>query len=130
MRAIQDAQSSFAKRERDLKRSNSSKLLPETEEQVRLEEQRCGHVVGASAGASSCCLSLGSSSLPTHLRCNTGPAPLLVQRRLRQQLEADRRERALRGPVTEGSMAQALPGSGARVATAKDAGINTGGCDC
>lgn len=45
---------------------------------------------------------------------------------LRQQMEADRRERALAEPAKP-SVAQPLPGQGARVATAKDAGIN---CDC
>ncbi|KAL4424012.1 hypothetical protein ABPG75_001313 [Micractinium tetrahymenae] len=45
---------------------------------------------------------------------------------LRQQMEADRRERAQAEPA-KASVAQPLPGQGARVATAKDAGIN---CDC
>jgi hypothetical protein len=53
------------------------------------------------------------------------------QQALRQQLEADRLERAAAGPVTKGSTAQPLPGgsgSGPRLATAKDAGIHSGDC--
>lgn len=46
---------------------------------------------------------------------------------LRQQMEADRRERAAAEPA-KASVAQPLPGQGARVATAKDAGINTDCC--
>jgi hypothetical protein len=52
------------------------------------------------------------------------------QERLRAELDADRRERELRGPVTQGSVAQALPGgNGANIGGAKDAGFNNG-CDC
>ncbi|PSC73538.1 plant UBX domain-containing 2 [Micractinium conductrix] len=48
----------------------------------------------------------------------------------RQQMEADRAERAARlAEPAKTSVAQPLPGAGARIATAKDAGINTG-CDC
>lgn len=46
---------------------------------------------------------------------------------IRSQMEADRLERASRGPVTQGSTAQALPG-GTNIATAGDLGIN--GDDC
>lgn len=46
---------------------------------------------------------------------------------IRTQMEADRLERASRGPVTQGSTAQALPG-GANITTAGDLGINGGGC--
>lgn len=46
---------------------------------------------------------------------------------IRTQMEADRLERASRGPVTQGSTAQALP-SGANVTTAGDLGLNSGGC--
>ena len=52
-----------------------------------------------------------------------------AQERLRAQIEADRAERAARDPVTKASVAQPLPGSSARIATARDAGMNTG-CDC
>ncbi|EFN52168.1 expressed protein [Chlorella variabilis] len=51
------------------------------------------------------------------------------QESLRQQLEADKAERAAREPVTKPSVAQPLPGSGANIATARDVGINIG-CDC
>lgn len=37
--------------------------------------------------------------------------------------KADRKERAAQGPVTEGSKAQPLPGSGANVMTARTAGV-------
>jgi len=48
---------------------------------------------------------------------------------LRQQLEADRKERAAQfSEPAKPSVAQPLPGDGPRVATAKDAGINCGGC--
>jgi hypothetical protein len=46
--------------------------------------------------------------------------------RLRQQLEADKRERAATAPVTEGSVAQRTS-FGANVTTAGDLGINGGG---
>ena len=46
---------------------------------------------------------------------------------IRTQMEADRLERASRGPITQGSTAQALPG-GANITTAGDLGINGGGC--
>ena len=46
---------------------------------------------------------------------------------IRTQMEADRLERASRGPVTQGSTAQALPG-GANITTAGDMGLNSGGC--
>jgi hypothetical protein len=49
------------------------------------------------------------------------------QAALRAQIEADRLERATRSPVTADSVAQALPGEGARIATAKDCGIK---CEC
>ena len=45
---------------------------------------------------------------------------------IRTQMEADRLERASRGPVTQGSTAQALPNG--TVTTAGDLGINGGGC--
>lgn len=48
-----------------------------------------------------------------------------AQEALRRQLEADRAERALREPAKD-SVAQPLPGDGARIATAKDAGITCG----
>lgn len=50
--------------------------------------------------------------------------------RLREQLEADKRERAAMGPVTAGSKAQALPSAGSNITTAKDAGCqgNAGCC--
>eukprot|EP00854_Cymbomonas_tetramitiformis_P022284 gene22284-26883_t len=47
--------------------------------------------------------------------------------RLRAQLEADRAERAARGPVTQGSVAQQIGNGSANVMTATEAGINTGG---
>ncbi|KAL3153960.1 hypothetical protein ABBQ32_013520 [Trebouxia sp. C0010 RCD-2024] len=46
---------------------------------------------------------------------------------IRTQMEADRLERASRGPVTQSSTAQALPG-GANVTTAGDLGLNSGSC--
>lgn len=49
------------------------------------------------------------------------------QAALRAQIEADRLERAARSPVAKDSVAQALPGEGARIATAKDCGIQ---CEC
>ncbi|KAL6784546.1 hypothetical protein ACKKBG_A02235 [Auxenochlorella protothecoides x Auxenochlorella symbiontica] len=49
---------------------------------------------------------------------------------LRAMLEADRRERAARGPVSVGSVAQPLPSAGgggpARIRTAGEAGLNSG----
>eukprot|EP00887_Chlorella_sp_A99_P005573 scaffold1.g5573.t1 len=53
------------------------------------------------------------------------------QQRLREQIEADRRERAARDPVTKASVAQALPSAGANITSAGDLGLTTGGgCDC
>ncbi|DBB06382.1 hypothetical protein WJX77_002508 [Trebouxia sp. C0004] len=46
---------------------------------------------------------------------------------IRSAMEADRLERSSRGPVTQGSTAQALPG-GANITTAGDMGLNSGGC--
>lgn len=46
---------------------------------------------------------------------------------IRTAMEADRLERSSRGPVTQGSTAQALPG-GANITTAGDMGLNSGGC--
>lgn len=46
---------------------------------------------------------------------------------IRSAMEADRLERASRGPVTQGSTAQALP-DGANITTAGDMGLNSGGC--
>lgn len=46
---------------------------------------------------------------------------------IRSQMEADRLERASKGPVTQGSTAQALPG-GTNITTAGDMGLNTGSC--
>lgn len=45
---------------------------------------------------------------------------------LRALLDADRRERAAQGPILEGSKAQALPGTGAQIRTASEAGLNRG----
>ena len=45
-----------------------------------------------------------------------------TQARLRAQMEADRRERIARGPVSQGSVAQPLPGNSG-VTTARDLGI-------
>lgn len=45
---------------------------------------------------------------------------------LRALLDADRRERAAQAPVTQGSKAQALPGAGAQIRTAGEAGLNRG----
>lgn len=49
---------------------------------------------------------------------------------LRAMLEADRLERAARGPVSVGSVARPLPSAGAggpaRIRTAGDAGLNSG----
>jgi hypothetical protein len=46
------------------------------------------------------------------------------QKALREQLEADRRERAATGPVTKGSVAQALPVFGqSQPSTGRDAGF-------
>ena len=45
-----------------------------------------------------------------------------TQARLRAQMEADRRERQARGPVSHGSVAQALPSNNG-ITTARDVGI-------
>jgi hypothetical protein len=49
--------------------------------------------------------------------------------KLRQQMEADRREKTAEGPVTKGSVAQKMPGDGANIVRASDLGIgqNAGG---
>lgn len=48
---------------------------------------------------------------------------------LRQQLDADRRERAAQfAEPAKASVAQPLPGDGARIATAKDVGMSSGCC--
>lgn len=52
----------------------------------------------------------------------------LAREALRAQLHADKQERATRGPVEVGSVAQKLPseaGTGPRVAGCKDAGIQS-----
>merc|ERR1712048_1288818 len=43
--------------------------------------------------------------------------------KLRQQIEADRREKAAEGPVTQASVAQKLPGNGGNIVRASDLGI-------
>lgn len=56
--------------------------------------------------------------------CRTHHTQLLCGR---AALEADKRERAAAEPVTKASVAQPLPGEGARIFGAADAGIK---CDC
>ena len=45
------------------------------------------------------------------------------QERIRAQMEADRQERLSRGPVSQGSKAQALPTGNSGITTARDLGI-------
>ena len=49
-----------------------------------------------------------------------------AQARLRAQMDADRQERLARGPVSQGSVAQALPTNNTGIVTARDIGIGDG----
>lgn len=116
MRCILEAQQEFKKNDRQLKRAKSSASLPGSDEQAALRAQieadRCGAGAHKKAGPwlQAAARRNGRSQAPCR--------PFLPQRRL---------ERAARSPVAKDSVAQALPGEGARIATAKDCGIK---CEC
>ena len=116
VRCILEAQQEFKKNDRQLKRAKSSASLPGSDEQAALRAQieadRCGAGAHKKAGPwlQAAARRNGRSQAPCR--------PFLPQRRL---------ERAARSPVAKDSVAQALPGEGARIATAKDCGIQ---CEC
>lgn len=149
MRAIQEAQQALKKNERaaEVKRVRSTSSLPRTDSELQRQQvggagrgcRRLAHCVTlpCTPWLADCrwrgCARCRRIALCGLVTMRTGwkePPPAALRRAASLQMEADRAERAARlAEPAKTSVAQPLPGAGARIATAKDAGINTG-CDC